>query len=77
MAKQYNFIAIVGSQLNWKVEERADKTPTLADLRDSGELEQDVDLIGLLWLHKDIDKPVNILEINLAKNKNGLQDPRK
>lgn len=72
LAKRYNFVSVIGSQLNRKVEERHDKTPTLADLRDSGEIEQDGDLIALLWLHKDLEKDVNILDVHLAKNKNGI-----
>lgn len=65
------------AQLNRASEQRADKKPTLADLRDSGAIEQDADAVLLLhredmyWMERpDEDEPV-IVECNLAKHRHG------
>ncbi|MGH8076604.1 MAG: replicative DNA helicase, partial [Lysobacter sp.] len=51
LAKEFNCPAVALAQLNRNVTGRVDKTPNLADLRESGELEQKGDLI--LFLHRD------------------------
>lgn len=53
IAKMYNIPVVVLAQLNRKVEERADKKPTLADLRESGSIETDADVVMFLQ-KKDI-----------------------
>lgn len=55
-------------QLNREVEGRQDGKPRLSDLRDSGQIEQDGDLVILL--HRDKQSP-DMLEFNLAKHRNG------
>lgn len=49
IAKELNIPIIVLSQLSRKCEERADKKPILSDLRESGSLEQDSDIVGFLF----------------------------
>jgi replicative DNA helicase len=56
LALNLDIAVIVLSQLNRDVEKRADKEPVLADLRDSGAIEQDLDVAILLWtaqMHED------------------------
>jgi replicative DNA helicase len=51
IAKEYKVAVICLAQLNREIEKRADKTPNLADLRDSGAIEQDADTI--LFLNRE------------------------
>jgi replicative DNA helicase len=74
LAKQFNVPFLVLSQLNRSNEARNDKRPTLSDIRQSGGVEQDADIVMLLYrdeyYHKDThDK--GIAELNMAKNRNG------
>lgn len=57
---------VVASQLSRHLEYRAEKRPTLADLRDSGSIEQDADVVFLL--HREQDKD-DVLEVKMAKNR--------
>ncbi len=75
LAKRLKIHVMVLAQLNRKVEERRDKKPIMADLRDSGQVEQDADVIMLLhrpeyyWPDKEDLAGLGIL--NVAKNRNG------
>jgi replicative DNA helicase len=64
---------ICASQLSREIEHRTDenKKPMLSDLKESGEIEQDADVVFLLWRDKDNpDVEVsNILEVKMAKNR--------
>lgn len=72
--KDYKIPIITLAQLSRGVEQRGDKRPLSSDLRESGSIEQDADLILLLYresyYNKDYEKP-NELEINLAKQREG------
>lgn len=52
LAKEFDIAVIALAQLNRQLEQRADKQPTLADLRDSGEIEENADMV--LGLHRDM-----------------------
>ena len=74
LSKELDIAVILLCQLNRKCEERFNKRPLLSDLRDSGNIEQDADLIMFLYrdeyYNKDTDAK-NILECNIAKQRNG------
>ena len=66
------FVALV--QINREPESRNDKRPLLSDLRDSGSLEQDPDVVGLLFRPVYYDPafcPRDLAELNIAKNRDG------
>lgn len=73
MAKDLNCPVICLAQLNRGVEKRNDKRPIMSDIRESGSVEQDADVIMFLYrekyYNKDSDK--DDLELIIAKNRNG------
>ena len=74
LAKEMNVPVVALSQLNRKVEERSDKRPMLSDLRESGAIEQDADIVLFLYrddyYNEDSEKH-NIAECIVAKNRHG------
>ena len=74
LARELNVPVLTAAQLSRAVEQRADKKPVLSDLRESGSLEQDADIVMFInrpdALEKDNPKS-NLAEIIVAKHRNG------
>ena len=77
LARQFNIPIIALSQLSRNVENRIDKKPILSDLRESGSIEQDADLVLMLYKNKDFNlkqtktQNYDLTELIIAKQRNG------
>jgi replicative DNA helicase len=74
LARELNVPVLAASQLSRSIEQRADHRPILSDLRESGSLEQDADIVMFLY-RENKDNPEdpmkNVTEILIAKHRNG------
>ncbi|MBN1891127.1 MAG: replicative DNA helicase, partial [Thermoflexales bacterium] len=74
LARELNVPVLIASQMSRAVEQRADKRPILSDLRDSGSIEQDADVVMFVY-REDLYNPdterKNVAEIIVAKHRKG------
>lgn len=77
IAREFNIPIITLSQLSRNIENRMDKKPILSDLRESGSIEQDADLVLMLYKNKNSNLNTNnsqtydLTELIIAKQRNG------
>ncbi|NJL93270.1 MAG: replicative DNA helicase [Anaerolineae bacterium] len=74
LARELNVPVLAGAQLSRSVEQRTDKRPQLSDLRESGSLEQDADIVLFIYrdeLYNEATERPNEADIIVAKHRNG------
>jgi replicative DNA helicase len=74
LARELDVPVVAAAQLSRAVEQRQDKRPLLSDLRDSGSIEQDADIVMFIYrdeYYNEATERPNIAEVNVAKHRNG------
>jgi replicative DNA helicase len=74
LARELNVPVLAAAQLSRAIEQRADKEPVLSDLRESGSLEQDADIVMFIHRPELYEKDTlkqNLAQIKVAKHRNG------
>lgn len=69
LARELKIPVLAVSQLSREVEKRGSKRPQLADLRESGAIEQDADVVMFLW--REDEEDIESVELEVAKHRNG------
>ncbi|MBP5343164.1 replicative DNA helicase [bacterium] len=76
MAKELDVPVLALSQLSRTIESRTDKHPVMSDLRESGSIEQDADIVMFIYrddyYKKEASEKPNIADIEIAKNRSGM-----
>ncbi|MCL4803936.1 MAG: replicative DNA helicase [Anaerolineae bacterium] len=75
LARELDVPVVAAAQLSRAVEQRQNKRPVLSDLRDSGSIEQDADVVMFIYrddyYNPETSERPNIAEVNVAKHRNG------
>jgi replicative DNA helicase len=74
LARELNVPVLAAAQLSRAVEQRTSKEPQLSDLRESGSLEQDADIVMFLFKPEDYEQDEskkNLIDIKISKHRNG------
>jgi len=69
LARELKVPVLALSQLSRAIEHRGGKQPKLADLRESGAIEQDADVV--MFLYREDDDDLENMKLNVAKHRNG------
>ncbi|MFZ6027794.1 MAG: replicative DNA helicase [Chloroflexota bacterium] len=70
LAKELNVPVLAAAQLSRAVEQRADKHPLLSDLRESGSIEMDADVVAFLY-RPEMAEATQLIDVIVAKHRNG------
>jgi replicative DNA helicase len=74
IAKELKIPIVVLAQLNREIEKSSSRRPKLSDLRESGQIEQDADVVGMLWAEEeepDPTNPIRNVNMDIVKQRNG------